>query len=46
MNSGPGVIVGPPGKVVAVVGLTVAGGLIREIDIVGDRAKLRRLELA
>src|SRR6266550_8377374 len=46
VNSGPGVIVGPPGKVVAVVGLTVAGGLIREIDIVGDRAKLRRLELA
>ena len=46
VNGGPGVIVGPPGKVVAVVGLTVAGGLIREIDIVGDRAKLRRLELA
>jgi hypothetical protein len=30
--------------VLAVVGFTVAGGLIREIDIVGDRAKLRRLE--
>ncbi|MDQ2943520.1 MAG: RNA polymerase sigma factor SigJ [Candidatus Dormibacteraeota bacterium] len=46
VNGGPGVIVGPPGKVVAVVSITVAGGLIREIDIVGDRAKLRRLELA
>jgi RNA polymerase sigma factor (sigma-70 family) len=45
VNGGPGVIVGPPGKVVAVVGFTVVGGLIREIDIVGDRAKLRRLEL-
>jgi RNA polymerase sigma factor (sigma-70 family) len=45
VNGGPGVIVGPPGKVVAVVGFTVVGGLIREIDIVGDRAKLRRLKL-
>jgi RNA polymerase sigma-70 factor (ECF subfamily) len=46
VNGGPGVIVGPPGKVVAVVGFTVAGGLIRAIDIVGDRAKLRSLELS
>jgi RNA polymerase sigma-70 factor (ECF subfamily) len=46
VNGGPGVIVGPPGKVVAVVAFTVAGGLIREIDIVGDRAKLRGLDLA
>jgi RNA polymerase sigma factor (sigma-70 family) len=45
VNGGPGVIVGPPGKVVAVVGFTIAGGLIHEIDIIGDRAKLRRLEL-
>jgi RNA polymerase sigma factor (sigma-70 family) len=45
VNGGPGLIVGTPGHVVAVVGLTVAGGLIREIDIIGDRAKLRRLEL-
>jgi len=28
----------------AVVGLTVAGGLIREILIVADRAKLLRLD--
>jgi RNA polymerase sigma factor (sigma-70 family) len=40
VNGGPGVIVGPPGRVVAVVGLTVSGGRIREIDIIGDRSKL------
>jgi RNA polymerase sigma-70 factor (ECF subfamily) len=45
VNGGPGVIVGPPGKVLAVVGLTVVGGRIREVDIVGDPAKLRRLDL-
>lgn len=45
VNGGPGVIVGPPGKVLAVIGLTVAGGRIREIHIVGDQEKLRRLEL-
>ncbi len=46
VNGGPGVVVGPPGKVVAVVGLTITGGVIREINIIGDRAKLRSLELA
>jgi RNA polymerase sigma-70 factor (ECF subfamily) len=46
VNGGAGVIVGPPANPLAVVGFTVAGGLIREIDIVGDRAKLRRLALA
>jgi RNA polymerase sigma factor (sigma-70 family) len=45
VNGGPGLIVGPPGKVVAVVGLRVAGGRIREIDIMGDPAKLRRLDM-
>jgi RNA polymerase sigma-70 factor, ECF subfamily len=45
VNGGPGLIVGPPGKVLAVVGLTVVDGRIREIDIVGDPAKLRRLQL-
>jgi RNA polymerase sigma-70 factor (ECF subfamily) len=45
VNGGPGVIVGPPGNPLAVVGLTVTGGLIREIDIVGDPAKLRSLDL-
>ena len=45
VNGSPGLIVGPPGKVVSVVGLTVVGGRIREIDIVGDPAKLRGLAL-
>ena len=39
-----GVVVGPPGRVVAVVGFSVVGGLIREIDIIGDRAKLQGLQ--
>ena len=46
VNGGPGVIVGPPGHVIAVIGLTVAGGRIREIDIVGDPAKLRGIDRA
>ena len=45
VNGSPGLIVGAPGKVVAVVGLTVVDGRIREIDIIGDPAKLRRLAL-
>lgn len=44
VNGGPGVIVGPPGHVLAVVGFTVVRGRIREIDIVGDPAKLQGLE--
>jgi RNA polymerase sigma-70 factor (ECF subfamily) len=44
VNGGPGVIVGPPGRIIAIVGFTVAGGRIRQIDVVGDRAKLRRFE--
>jgi RNA polymerase sigma factor (sigma-70 family) len=43
VNGGPGLVIGPPGKVIAVVGLTVVDGRIREIDIVGDPAKLRAL---
>jgi RNA polymerase sigma factor (sigma-70 family) len=45
VNGGPGLVIGPPGKVIAVVGLTVVEGRIREIDIVGDPAKLRALAL-
>ena len=43
VNGGPGIIVGPPERVIAVVGLTVVDGRVREIDIIGDRAKLGRL---
>lgn len=46
VNGAPGVIVGPPGRIRAIVGFTVAGGRIRAIDVVGDRAKLRRFERA
>ena len=44
VNGEPGVVVGPPGRVVAVVGFSVVAGLIREIDIIGDRAKLQGLQ--
>ncbi|HEY8168773.1 MAG TPA: RNA polymerase sigma factor SigJ [Candidatus Limnocylindrales bacterium] len=44
VNGGPGVIVGPPDRVFAVVGFTVVHGRIREIDIIGDPAKLQGLE--
>jgi RNA polymerase sigma-70 factor (ECF subfamily) len=46
VNGAPGVVVGPPGRIAAVVGLSIVGGRIREIDIVGDPAKLRRLRVA
>jgi hypothetical protein len=46
VNGTPGVVVGPPGRVAAVVGLSIFDGRIREIDIVGDPAKLRRLRVA
>ncbi len=42
VNGGPGFVIGPPGRPFAVVALTVAGGRIRAIDIVGDPDKLRR----
>ena len=45
VNGGPGVIVGTPDHVIAVVGFTVANGRIREIDIIGDPAKLQGLDL-
>jgi RNA polymerase sigma-70 factor (ECF subfamily) len=44
INGAPGVIVGPPGKVVAAVSLIVRDGRISEIDIVGDRKKLAKLQ--
>ncbi len=45
INGAAGVTVGPPGRVVAVVGFTVVDGRIREIDIIGDPAMLPRLAL-
>ena len=44
VNGGPGLVVGPPGHALAVVGFAVVGGLIREIDIVGDPSKLTKVD--
>jgi RNA polymerase sigma factor (sigma-70 family) len=44
VNGGAGLVVGRPGRPIAVVGFTVAGGRIVEIDLITDREKLARLE--
>jgi len=41
VNGAAGVVVQPGGRVVAVVGFTVTGGRIVEIDLITDPAKLR-----
>ena len=43
VNGTPGFVVAGPGRLVSVAGFSVVGGLIREIDIVVDPDKLRRL---
>ena len=43
VNGTAGVVVAPEGRPFAVVGFTVAGGRIVEIDLVADPEKLRRL---
>lgn len=43
VNGGPGAIVGKPGHVIAIIGMTIRDGRVREIDIMGDPAKLQRL---
>lgn len=45
VNGGAGIVVGPPGRIIGVVGLAVAGGRIREVDIVADPLKLQRVRL-
>lgn len=44
VNGAAGAIVSPRGKTVAVVGFTVVGDRIVEIDLIADPAKLRGLE--
>jgi RNA polymerase sigma-70 factor, ECF subfamily len=44
VNGGAGLVVGRPGRPIAVVSFTVAGGRIVAIDLVTDREKLARLE--
>jgi RNA polymerase sigma-70 factor, ECF subfamily len=41
VNGAAGVVVGPPGRVRAIVGFVVAGGRIAEIDLVIDPARVR-----
>jgi RNA polymerase sigma factor (sigma-70 family) len=45
INGGAGVVVAPPGETFAVMGFTVAGGRIVEIDSITDPARLRALDL-
>ena len=46
VNGGPGLVVGPPGRVIGVVGLTLVDGRVREVDIVADPEKLERVRNA
>jgi RNA polymerase sigma factor (sigma-70 family) len=43
VNGGAGVVVGKPGRPIAVVSFTIAGGRIAAIDLITNRDKLRRL---
>ena len=46
VNGAVGVVVAPEGKPFSVLGFTVAGGKIVEIDAIGDPDRLERLDLA
>jgi len=46
VNGAVGVVVAPEGKPFSVLGFTVAGGKIVEIDAIGDPDRLARLDLA
>jgi RNA polymerase sigma factor (sigma-70 family) len=46
VNGAPGFVVAPRGRVISVLGFTVANGKIVEIDSLADPARLSRLDLA
>jgi hypothetical protein len=46
VNGAAGVVVAPRGRPFSVMGFTVAGGKIVEIDVLADPVRLRRLDLA
>ena len=46
VNGAAGLVAAPRGRPVSVLGFTVAGGKIAEIDILADPRRLRRLDLA
>jgi len=45
VNGGAGLVVGRPGRPIAVVGFTIARNRIAAIDLITDPAKLRRLAM-
>ena len=45
VNSAAGVVAAPRGRPFSVLGFTVSGGRIVEIDILADPERLRRLDL-
>ena len=46
VNGAPGAVVAPGGRPYAVIGFTVRGGRIAEMDILADPERLRELDLA
>ncbi len=46
VNGAAGLVAAPRGRPASVLGFTVAGGKIAEIDILADPRRLRRLDLA
>jgi hypothetical protein len=46
VNGAAGVVVAPRGRPFSVMGFTVAGGKIVEIDVLADPVRLRQLDLA
>jgi hypothetical protein len=46
VNGTAGFVVAPHGRPFSVIGLTITGGMIVEIDIVADPARLSQLDLA
>lgn len=46
VNGAAGIVTAPDGEPMSVMGFTIAGGKIVAIDVVADRDRLRRLDLA
>lgn len=46
VNGAPGIVAAEPGRAYSVMGFTVRGGKIAEIDILADPERLRQLDLA
>jgi hypothetical protein len=46
VNGAAGLVAAPRGRPASILGFTVAGGKIAEIDILADPRRLRRLDLA